>query len=803
MCDIYYADSPHGLAGTWTRHNVTNYTTTGYNAVLEVNALYDSGGKLHLVWPTCTIDNGTTSSLEGRVFHWSEYNPGTIYTVYSYENPLWDSVQCAMTGGFSQLTRDVQIGECDGRLYTIFSGTNDPNLETTFDDCAVAAAGASNYTGNAEIYVTISKDLQGKSWDKPRNLTDSYTPACDTLGSCACDRWGAISARGIDDNVQPGDWSSASGALYDPTGTYSGTSFTHIWYTQDHCPGPKSLAAANGVWTENDLRWIRLACVQPVTAAILAVSPASVGFPTFTHPSTAKTIPLTLENTGNATLTFGTISKIEDSCKGPGCGPSGWLNITGVPATMNEATTFTGANLVLNNAGVITSGPTRLWGHVVWNYGAPSASFTQPISIVVADTIQGFLWDSVATNCSIKLAVGNNGNMGNNYKGNLNLNFRAPAECDTGSVAPYVGRGDASIYLGDASPVVVRKVGAAPARASWSIFSQGYENDNGFKPLAVPAPVKFDTTVYQRYFSGEFLTVDSLVKIRKTWYAPKTHLDTCNFVIEKMQVTPNPAGSAVTNLLIGEAFDWDIPSDSGNGTSGGGSGNVTGFDLARRLVWARGFNSADTTVDCFNNSLRYGGSALLNMGMKANIACDKVLDTLLYGAYSGANDSFVYPASGFVPERTWTNMKNPGYVVEPRTTDVHIVLTYKGGATGYTLPANDTLTVFTAMAVTRGATTTATGLDSLKKYIDKARKWSDWYVRGCKSCCVGTTGNVNMSGGVDLADLSALVSFLTGGGYVLTCTAEANVNKAGAVDLADLSALVSYLTGGGYVLPAC
>jgi hypothetical protein len=37
-------------------------------------------------------------------------------------------------------------------------------------------------------------------------------------------------------------------------------------------------------------------------------------------------------------------------------------------------------------------------------------------------------------------------------------------------------------------------------------------------------------------------------------------------------------------------------------------------------------------------------------------------------------------------------------------------------------------------------------------------------------CCVGTTGNVNASGIVDLADLSALVSYLMGGGYVLpTC----------------------------------
>ncbi|MFZ1684877.1 MAG: M28 family peptidase [Candidatus Zixiibacteriota bacterium] len=71
------------------------------------------------------------------------------------------------------------------------------------------------------------------------------------------------------------------------------------------------------------------------------------------------------------------------------------------------------------------------------------------------------------------------------------------------------------------------------------------------------------------------------------------------------------------------------------------------------------------------------------------------------------------------------------------------------------------------------------------------------------SCCVGLTGNVNGSGGVDLADLSAIVSYLTGGGYPLPCVDEANVNASGTVDLADLSALVSYLTGGGFLLPTC
>ncbi len=74
---------------------------------------------------------------------------------------------------------------------------------------------------------------------------------------------------------------------------------------------------------------------------------------------------------------------------------------------------------------------------------------------------------------------------------------------------------------------------------------------------------------------------------------------------------------------------------------------------------------------------------------------------------------------------------------------------------------------------------------------------------GDACCCIGVTGNVNGTGQVDLGDLSALVSYLTGGGFVPGCQGEANVNRAGAVDLGDLSALVSYLTGGGFALPAC
>jgi hypothetical protein len=62
-------------------------------------------------------------------------------------------------------------------------------------------------------------------------------------------------------------------------------------------------------------------------------------------------------------------------------------------------------------------------------------------------------------------------------------------------------------------------------------------------------------------------------------------------------------------------------------------------------------------------------------------------------------------------------------------------------------------------------------------------------------------GDVNFSQDVvNLPDLSALVSYLSGGGYVLPLPKLADVNNDCFVDLTDLSILVSYLTGGGATL---
>ncbi len=88
---------------------------------------------------------------------------------------------------------------------------------------------------------------------------------------------------------------------------------------------------------------------------------------------------------------------------------------------------------------------------------------------------------------------------------------------------------------------------------------------------------------------------------------------------------------------------------------------------------------------------------------------------------------------------------------------------------------------------------------------DGAVSFEGWYVDdiAVTGCCESKTGNIDLTDIVNLADLSALVSYLTGGGYILPCNTAANVNRLGVVDLVDLSVLVSYLTGGGYTLPNC
>ena len=65
---------------------------------------------------------------------------------------------------------------------------------------------------------------------------------------------------------------------------------------------------------------------------------------------------------------------------------------------------------------------------------------------------------------------------------------------------------------------------------------------------------------------------------------------------------------------------------------------------------------------------------------------------------------------------------------------------------------------------------------------------------GDTSCCVGLTGDVNMDGTVDIADLTAVIGYLfIPPNTPLDCPEEGNADGDGGIDISDLTAMIAFL----------
>ena len=130
--------------------------------------------------------------------------------------------------------------------------------------------------------------------------------------------------------------------------------------------------------------------------------------------------------------------------------------------------------------------------------------------------------------------------------------------------------------------------------------------------------------------------------MQKTVYAP--YLAGATFVIEKLMVY-SADGDDHSGLTIGEAVDFDIPSDTA-------SYNQSGFSPLKKLIYQQGFDRPDldtstTYPACQDNANRFGGIAFIEW--TKNGASQ---GTSPYGAYTAENDSFVYGNDfGFQPGR--------------------------------------------------------------------------------------------------------------------------------------------------------
>ncbi|MDD5426575.1 MAG: hypothetical protein PHN52_08845, partial [candidate division Zixibacteria bacterium] len=310
--DVYYLVS-QDMGATWNlsnKVNVTNYQVdeVGYRAWLELSCLYDSNDNLHLVW-NANLYNGDGQGTAGRncrLFHWAE-NTDIISTI---QNAEWDpSRVCGVAGSNVFNVAKFTISECNGRLYVIWNQWGDPdNGDST--DCADPNLSSAATNANAEIYLSVSSDLDGILWDAPRNLTNTKTPNCDSTSGneCGNETWPFMSRYGMNNSQWSGlDWLSAGDAYeVDPSADppYTGNYYLDVLYVNDVIPGPAANTGGNNTSPDYyvPLLWFRLPCVEPVVEPRLVLSPINIFYPNYTQHGEATSYNIRVENAGNADL---------------------------------------------------------------------------------------------------------------------------------------------------------------------------------------------------------------------------------------------------------------------------------------------------------------------------------------------------------------------------------------------------------------------------------------------------------------------------------------------------------------------
>ncbi|MFH1374722.1 MAG: hypothetical protein ABII79_13105, partial [bacterium] len=299
----------------------------------------------------------------------------------------------------------------------------------------------------------------------------------------------------------------------------------------------------------------------------------------------------------------------------------------------------------------------------------------------------------------VQLAVGSNGNFGNQGTPFATLDYGLQGDCEV-------------TYIYDGSPVLARFIGSEYV-ADNAIFGN---NTFRIPNDGTPTTPTFDTNSYQLFRSGTYITNDMEIALEKSWYAPQS-ADSCQFVIQCLKLYSWDGGTH-HGVAVGEAIDWDIPSASSVDNTGG-------YDANAKLIYQRGLGSG-----CQNNENRFGGQALI--GTATNNEC---IDTKAqpFGAYTALNSTYLYPATGFVPQEIYDNMQQSGYSVESTADDQHAVMTFFNSLT---IGPVDTLYIYSAITTVRDGS-----VADLILNVQKAGKWLSENVReSCEGgCCSGLT----------------------------------------------------------------
>jgi len=204
------------------------------------------------------------------------------------------------------------------------------------------------------------------------------------------------------------------------------------------------------------------------------------------------------------------------------------------------------------------------------------------IEVVVCDTMAEMHWDTVATtepwggskgeNEFVALVVDNMGSGGFNGEEGVNLDYvDEGGDCDA----------DAEVYLYSGGLLLLQNDGDS-VYLNTSLHATGFADEEFFKPLADNGFTGGSNANYDSAYSGTFVNWDSSLIFTRTFYAPRNHNSNPTFVVVKSTMDGADDGSPITNLTIGVADDWDIPTDDEEGD------NSVGVMIAHNLVYCQG-----------------------------------------------------------------------------------------------------------------------------------------------------------------------------------------------------------------------
>ncbi|MEW5994777.1 MAG: hypothetical protein AB1744_10320, partial [Candidatus Zixiibacteriota bacterium] len=184
--DVYVQIS-NDYGVTWQpRMNITKntYGVSGFRPYTDLSGLIDGSGVVHCVYGTGDYDAaGPTWYYRGRMFHWDNASNNTVIAV----NYMYDQTDCP-PHSWNLNASKMTLSECNGKFYILFTQCNDPDLGP-LTDCSEEGSGPEC---NGELYISVSDD-GGSTWDKPRNITNTHTPGCDSLGGvngpCESEHW--------------------------------------------------------------------------------------------------------------------------------------------------------------------------------------------------------------------------------------------------------------------------------------------------------------------------------------------------------------------------------------------------------------------------------------------------------------------------------------------------------------------------------------------------------------------------------------------------------------------------------------